>query len=691
MKKTKVTLSTHHLCLARAFTSMTRFTCFLVIATLIFNSVVVGNVVTSSSSQQRGIVTIPLVPHSVVQQRRRLLLQASGTILPFQQQQHERPSQSRYEINTNNNVRRVSSNSNNASNIIDPDASEASQIAGLFQGYGTHYADLWCGTPPQRQTVIVDTGSGVTAFPCNKCTDCGVPTYHIDALFHEDKSTTFHKLSCTECLRGNCGSSSKECSIGMSYEEGSSWTAYEAADTCYVGGFHDRPVQPIQEHANSDDLDPFHAPAFAFDMKFGCQTQVTGLFKTQLADGIMGMDVASASFWWQMFDAGKITSKAFSLCFSRQTDAARTGTEAGAMSLGGTDARLHNTPMVYSATQESSGFYVVQIRKVYLRAGGGGISAKSATDNLKIVKLDISEDTLNSGRVIVDSGTTDTYFSRKLGTAFNAVYHQLTGETYGNSVKKFTPAQLAQQPTILFQFYGDEALNQAVIDRSDSGVVVGLAGATLDAEHPLDVILAIPPEHYYEYDPEVDGYVSRFYVSKRSGGGVLGANAMMGHDVYFDVAQYRVGWAESSCDYTKLVSAYTINWSPSTNVPIGGDPSRIAPVEHDDETDGPFVGTDDATTVSNDDDDENGDKPSDNNYDYEPPGPNVCSGLGCQVAGLICVVVAIVYVTTRMVRRAPTGPVYDLAQSELELRAVGIDDDDDFVNNNNNRRKGEYS
>ena len=33
----------------------------------------------------------------------------------------------------------------------------AQQVAALFQGYGTHYADLWCGTPPQRQTVIVDT------------------------------------------------------------------------------------------------------------------------------------------------------------------------------------------------------------------------------------------------------------------------------------------------------------------------------------------------------------------------------------------------------------------------------------------------------------------------------------------------------------------------------------------------------
>ena len=102
----------------------------------------------------------------------------------------------------------------------------------------------------------------------------------------------------------------------MSYQEGSSWTAHEVSDLCYVGGFHDRPVN--DDDATGDDLDPFHAEAFAFDMKFGCQTKLTGLFKTQLADGIMGMDVAPAAFWWQMYDANKIDHKAFSLCFSRQ-------------------------------------------------------------------------------------------------------------------------------------------------------------------------------------------------------------------------------------------------------------------------------------------------------------------------------------------------------------------------------------
>jgi hypothetical protein len=32
---------------------------------------------------------------------------------------------------------------------------EHQQIGALYQGYGTHYVDVWVGTPPQRQTVIV--------------------------------------------------------------------------------------------------------------------------------------------------------------------------------------------------------------------------------------------------------------------------------------------------------------------------------------------------------------------------------------------------------------------------------------------------------------------------------------------------------------------------------------------------------
>lgn len=627
------------------------------------------------------IITMPLLPHATVQERfrkQRLLLLNND---PNEQQQQTvdtkipRPPHSKYHY------QRILQDTSLYSRQEIVAASQALQIAGLFQGYGTHYADLWCGSPtPQRQTVIVDTGSGVTAFPCNECDhNCGVPDYHIDDLFDETKSGTFTKLTCTECLRGDCDSSSDTCTFGMSYQEGSSWNAFEVSDLCYVGGFHDRPTQEDQDNTKQSidtaDIDPFHAPAFAFRMKFGCQTRITGLFITQLADGIMGMDVAQPALWYQMYNANKIQHKAFSLCFSRKNDADRAGTEAGAMSLGGTDERLHNTPLVYTTTTEGSGFYVVHIRKMYLRQGGGGLSSLSTKADIQILQLNLDEDALNAGRVIVDSGTTDTYFSRRIKSAFEDVYRQLTGVGYDHGVKHFTKEELAQQPTILFQISGDEALNQAALDASTKGHVVGLAG-DLDKDHPLDVILAVPPEHYYEYDDEEGGYVSRFYDSEGSGG-VIGANAMMGHDVYFDVENDRIGWSESDCDYTELVKQYTDgDWVPATPEPID-DPSRVEP--------------------SNGDDDNKGDGPNDThdepsgNY-KSPVDTKVCNGLSCQISVLVGVVAIISLVAFRVMRRVPSGPSYEIADSELELRNVSavsdIEDHDEFVNH---RRRAEFT
>lgn len=610
-----------------------------------------GTAATASHSltgTKSSIVSIPLIPHRVQKKRRQLELSYAYNTTTTTSLRVERPTHY---------YRRHLGNDD----LLDPDAAKAQQVAGLYQGYGTHYADLWCGTPPQRQTVIVDTGSGVTAFPCLECTSCGVPDYHIDALFDQTKSSTYHELTCQECLRGSCNGG--KCSISMSYQEGSSWSAKEVSDICYVGGFHDRPVNKDTGKKKNDDMDPFHAPSFAFNMKFGCQTRLTGLFKTQLADGIMGMDVASASFWWQMYDAGKISSKAFSLCFSRQDDVERQGTEAGAMSMGGTDERLHNTPMVYSATQDSTGFYVVHVRKVYLREGGGGKSAISTDPNLKVMPLAIDETTLNSGRVIVDSGTTDTYFSSRLAKPFKEAFKTLTGKDYDHATYKFTENELANMPTILFQLAGDEDMNQKVLSRSSGSPVVGLAG-DLDQAHPLDVIVAIPPEHYYEFDSEVDGYVARFYVDEGSGG-VLGANAMMGHDVYFDIENYRVGWAESTCNYTALVMDYTDgDWIPPRPSPADAS-GRVEPKQTSSpDTTGP--GNEGTTD------------------DYEPPSdpydtPGFCSNFRCQITILSAVVFAVVFVAVRLVRRVPAGGVYDLAAGELELQTADSGDDS-FVN-----------
>lgn len=440
---------------------------------------------------------------------------------------------------------------------------KAQQVGALFQGYGTHYVDLWVGTPPQRQTVIVDTGSGVTAFPCSSCHDCG-DEHHIDQYFQEKKSETFHKFNCDECRRGHC-SNGQQCRIGMSYQEGSSWQAYECSDQTYLGGLHYKPL--LKDDGGTEDMDPFHAPGFKFPLVFGCQDKITGLFKTQLADGIMGMDNADTAFWMQIFNSNTIASKSFALCFSRQPTADRDGTEAGALTLGGVDERFHSSKMVHTQSSDKNrGFFNLHLRKVYLRAGGGGDSALSSDPNIKYVTVSEDESILNRGKVIVDSGTTDSYFTRSLSGPFKNAYKELTGKDYGHGSMSLNAEQLDALPTILIQIMGDEELNKK--NHPNPETVPGLA-ASVDPDHPYDVILAIPPSHYMEYDRKSKKYIARFYVDEGSGS-VIGANAMMGHNVLFDIDNARVGWAESPCDYTKVLhqAGYDItaekpeNWTP---------------------------------------------------------------------------------------------------------------------------------
>lgn len=479
----------------------------------------------ASFSTPNGIQSFPLVPHHVQRMRRRhLLTRDSGY-----NSEGDRPT-------------------------IDPTSirrrESAQQVGALYQGYGTHYVDLWCGTPPQRQTVIVDTGSGVTAFPCSACSDCGVPRYHIDSLFDEAISSTFQHKTCSNgCVASRSRCSGGECKISMAYAEGSRWDAFEAVDSCYIGGMHD---VAVQDDGASDDLDPRHV--VAFDLVFGCQTLVTGLFKTQLADGIMGMDSRQESYWAQMFAAGKMgTDKQFSLCFSRSPTAERKGTEAGALTLGGVDERFDKSPMVYTpaATNGREGFFSVRIRRVYLRDGSAGESAKSSNDNPSrgVKALEVSESVLNMGGVIVDSGTTDTYWNRAIAAEFTKVFKDKAGFQYHNKEISLNRDGLTKLPTILFQLESSEATNAGM----DAFKTAGLVGS-LDPKNPFDVLLAFPPSHYMEYDPTTDKYTSRFYVTE-GGGSVLGANAIMGHNVLFDSDNDRIGWAESDCDYTQLVTS----------------------------------------------------------------------------------------------------------------------------------------
>ena len=313
------------------------------------------------------------------------------------------------------------------------------QAVPLSQGYGTHYVNLWVGSPtPQRQTVIADTGSHFTAFPCVGCHKCGAE-HHTDPYFNPEQSETFHALQCNECVATTtaCDSSSgaghQRCQFTQSYTEGSSWKAYQARDLVYGGG------QDVLHAANMQDNQ------MAIPFLFGCLTSETGLFVTQLADGIMGMSAHELTLVKQLYNAGKLEHNMFAMCFRRELGTSKRGVTAGSMTLGGVSSSLDTSPMVYAKNIQpygkltktvssislqaltihrisprvilgTIGWFTVFVKGVYIAKNGGnsfvfdknvGGDDKMGKQKKNIIKVPLDLAQVNSGKgVIVDSGTT---------------------------------------------------------------------------------------------------------------------------------------------------------------------------------------------------------------------------------------------------------------------------------------------
>ncbi|KAG5178374.1 aspartic peptidase domain-containing protein, partial [Tribonema minus] len=169
-------------------------------------------------------------------------------------------------------------------------------------GAGTHVAYVYVGTPPQRVSVILDTGSSNTAFPCTGCQGCG---QHEDPYWDRSASSTAQVSSCQQCVGDYTCTAAERCVFSQYYAEGSGWTAYQVEDTFYVG-------VPVQQGTAADKK---HDDV-SIDFSFGCVQSQTGLFVTQPEDGIMGMAMSDATLVPQLAKKGLIPHETFSLCFS---------------------------------------------------------------------------------------------------------------------------------------------------------------------------------------------------------------------------------------------------------------------------------------------------------------------------------------------------------------------------------------
>lgn len=252
--------------------------------------------------------------------------------------------------------------------------------------------------------------------------------------------------------------------------------------------------------------------------EFGCEDSETGLFRTQVVDGIMGLSASEETLPYQLFNKKIIPTKVFALCF-------RLG--GGLMTLGGVDESLHRYTKIHSVQKQPSTAAFVHSNLLFAKLlQPKGWYTVNLLDILMLNPLDQSLKSIGGAifkaiggkGTIVDSGTTDTYLPTALAANFKALFVSIMKMNYDNKPLKLDTKQFNSLPIIVYR-------------------LEGLEGGHID--------IKVYPHSYLEKDGG-GTYTPRIYLTEPSGA-VLGANFMNNYNTVFDIDQKRIGFARSDC------------------------------------------------------------------------------------------------------------------------------------------------
>ncbi|KEP65130.1 UNVERIFIED_CONTAM: aspartyl protease ASP5 [Hammondia hammondi] len=289
------------------------------------------------------------------------------------------------------------------------------RLYGSMFSYAYYFLDILVGTPPQRASVILDTGSSLLAFPCAGCSECG---QHLDPAMDTSRSATGEWIDCKEQERcfGSCSggtplgglggggvSSMRRCMYTQTYSEGSAIRGIYFSDVVALGEV---------EQKN---------PPVRYDF-VGCHTQETNLFVTQKAAGIFGISFPKGHRQPTLLDVmfghtDLVDKKMFSVCISE---------DGGLLTVGGYEPTLLVAPPESESTPATEA-----LRPVAGESASRRISEKTSphhatlltwtsiishsTYRVPLSGMEVDGRVLGSGvddfgNTMVDSGTTYSYF-----------------------------------------------------------------------------------------------------------------------------------------------------------------------------------------------------------------------------------------------------------------------------------------
>ena len=386
--------------------------------------------------------------------------------------------------------------------IVAAALSEERSTFGDIRSLGYFFTNVKIGTPPQTFTVIIDTGSAMTIVPCVGCANCGTGHDLGNPLFDASLSST--------------NGEAKAVAFSKSYLEGSSLGGIVLADDLCIG-------------ATCRARDAFVA-------EFGCATVMTNLFKSQSADGIMGMGVSSdrqsgaRSALQSLIAARGEAHSAFEFCFGRA---------GGFIVLGEWYTTHHVAPLQWAALRSlrETLFYEVSVATIGFASAAADVGT----------------------HVMIDTGSSLSYAPQ---ATFDVLKAALDTWCAADTASRCRGERMPSMEGALACFdFGSDAAQRAKRIASFPPLRIALAGAAdVDgAPSSQRVELCIPPRQY-------------FYVSGGGGAGVgmqqkgcvgivadslwtIGANFLMDYSVVLDMAPprglgsnaERIGFARAKC------------------------------------------------------------------------------------------------------------------------------------------------